>query len=494
MAWKRGTQNNLASEIRMGHIEEFTVASSKASAGLEEKVRLKVVASEKLKKYKGQHCAFAQVDGLPAGFLGKEKIYVHAHEHPTMVVRLENGEVEEGCIALSEAQRLNSRVCENQTVDWTLYRGRHVSMDIREGALGNTDVEVYEDDPELAVVVFEVRPRSKFPREKSAKELRSALATLAFDNLVSVDEIFDVDNIVARVTDVQRVDSDDDEFRGYVTAATKFYVVSRGSPKLTLTDNNEPPARKEYQSDIVEVTCAEDDEIFPVKRDLLRPCIALTRVAMAGNGKYDEANTCAVPMDCCTFDRVLLYLEHLKKKGDSVPFKFDPTLAPLLLRAAEQLQIAGLQRAAQKVLGSFQDRVRGQPIRLSEIKEKNRKGTSTDGKRTETLLVVDGMVLDVSRWLHEHPGGSAIIPEQALDVDATVMFECYHVSRQSFLYLKEFYIGELAKEDLKILPLPNNIGDLSASPAFLEALRRYTPWRLKDEDLDTKTMEQHKSF
>ena len=50
------------------------------------------------------------------------------------------------------------------------------------------------------------------------------------------------------------------------------------------------------------------------------------------------------------------------------------------------------------------------------------------GPAAETLLLMDGMVLDVSRWLEEHPGGSTIIPEQALDLDCTVpqpeAFEC----------------------------------------------------------------------
>ena len=34
--------------------------------------------------------------------------------------------------------------------------------------------------------------------------------------------------------------------------------------------------------------------------------------------------------------------------------------------------------------------------------------------RGETLLLLDGMVLDITRWLGEHPGGSSIIPEQGL--------------------------------------------------------------------------------
>lgn len=75
-----------------------------------------------------------------------------------------------------------------------------------------------------------------------------------------------------------------------------------------------------------------------------------------------------------------------------------------------------------------------------------------------------GMVLDVTRWLPEHPGGSTIIPEQALNIECSRFFEVgwcmyvkcmlrcllvglqpinvcswlqvYHVSRESFLYLK----------------------------------------------------------
>ena len=56
-------------------------------------------------------------------------------------------------------------------------------------------------------------------------------------------------------------------------------------------------------------------------------------------------------VDACTFDRVLLYLEHEAREEE---FKFDPLIAPELLSAAEILKIIGLQEACQKVLGSFQ--------------------------------------------------------------------------------------------------------------------------------------------
>ena len=210
---------------------------------------------------------------------------------------------------------------------------------------------------------------------------------------------------------------------------------------------------------------------------------ALTKAAQAGRGKYDAVpDSVSVPLDCCTFDRVLLYLQHERRRE---PFAFDPTLAPELLRAAEALKIRGLEDAANKVLGSFDERVRKAPIRLSEVDARNARGGETD-PRGETWLVLDGMVLDITRWLGEHPGGNTIIPQQALGCDCAVMFEIYHVSRQSFAYLREFYVGELHRDDAPDVPPPATLppgAATAASPAFLAELRRHTAWRLKDADL-----------
>jgi hypothetical protein len=227
-----------------------------------------------------------------------------------------------------------------------------------------------------------------------------------------------------------------------------------------------------------------------------------------------------VDVDACTFDRVLLYLEH-EARGEQ--FKFDPTLAVELREAAITLGISGLKDICDKVLGSFNERVRRTPIRLSEVIARNTAGgdaavtiignqtaavasstssspaagssgamTNNDRKKTnrsETLLLISGMVFDITRWLDEHPGGSHIIPEQALNVDATVFFEIYHASKQSFLYLREFYIGELAEEDVPQVPMPRGgLGAGEASGAFREQLERMTPWRLKKEDLVVRTV------
>ena len=73
-------------------------------------------------------------------------------------------------------------------------------------------------------------------------------------------------------------------------------------------------------------------------------------------------------------------------------------------------------------------------------------------------------VLDVARWLPEHPGGPSIIPQQALNVEAGRFFEVYHSSRESFTFLKHFYVGELRPEDRAEVPLPTpNLGLVSSS-------------------------------
>ena len=145
--------------------------------------------------------------------------------------------------------------------------------------------------------------------------------------------------------------------------------------------------------------------------------------------------------------------------------------------AAESLGVAGLRDLCDRRLGEFVSRVRTEWITLAEVRERNAGG--------ETLLTMDGMVLDVTRWLDEHPGGSTIIPEQALNVDSTVFFELYHSSRQSFGYLREFYIGELRREDCEVLPAASKG---TPSEGFLGSLREYTRWRVVPEERVHKSL------
>jgi len=79
------------------------------------------------------------------------------------------------------------------------------------------------------------------------------------------------------------------------------------------------------------------------------------------------------------------------------------------------------------------------------------------------------MVLDVKNWLPEHPGGDMIIPAQSLNKDASTHFELYHSSKESFLYLKYFYVGEVCEEDREKIPK----SDAQASSEFLKMLRGY---------------------
>ena len=77
-------------------------------------------------------------------------------------------------------------------------------------------------------------------------------------------------------------------------------------------------------------------------------------------------------------------------------------------------------------------------------------------------------------------GGPSIIPSQALDIDCTCFFEMYHISRQSFLYLKSFYIGELNPADISEL----SRSDVKASEGFLLSLRSYTDqWRVQIKEI-----------
>lgn len=87
-----------------------------------------------------------------------------------------------------------------------------------------------------------------------------------------------------------------------------------------------------------------------------------------------------------------------------------------------------------------------------------------------------------SSTLHVSTPPFILLSFLALNVDSTVFFEIYHASKQSFLYLKEFYIGELAEEDAVLVPSTTADG-VRASDAFLEQLKALTKWRLSPADM-----------
>ncbi|CAI7815949.1 unnamed protein product, partial [Closterium sp. NIES-53] len=178
---------------------------------------------------------------------------------------------------------------------------------------------------------------------------------------------------------------------------------------------------------------SSDDELFPVKKALLRPCLALTK---AVHDTGSEPPTVQLAIDCLLLDRVLLFLEE-DFKGQGGDFQFDINLIQDLREAASALGLKSLQDLCDQRQGLFESRIR--EYTFAEVVERNVGGNC--------WLLLDGMVLDVTRWLPEHPGGDTIIPNQGLNRDCTVFFELYHSSRESFLYLRHFYMGELKEED-----------------------------------------------
>ena len=192
-----------------------------------------------------------------------------------------------------------------------------------------------------------------------------------------------------------------------------------------------------------------------------------TSTSFSSKKEEDQTNSVRVPIDCERFDKVLLWLER-ESLGLALP-EYDVHTAEALVGAADALGLASLADACRASLGAHESRITTHAWK--DVVAHNRGG----GVR----VVVDGMVLDVKRWLPEHPGGDRIIPSQSVNVDATRHFELYHSSKESFLYLRAFYVGEVVAEDVaRIPPSKTNratgVVDPPASRAFLEQLREYT--------------------
>ena len=410
-------------------------------------------------------CAFVSKGTLSRWKVADEEPLVFARTHPQFLIPARSrSDVPDGCIALSESQRLNFEVVENMEFEWTAW------------------TRVSKALSELAV---EVRPRHLNPGEPFAADARrivGAISKLLFTGCVTLHEIFVFEcagvEFVGRVLEAIEEDDEDDgeslsladDFRGRVEASTSIHVSKDTSRGEWTLKNSVRRADKPARANVIDVYCS-DGEWFPVKKKLLQPCIALTKYVL---GDASERPRVDLDIDCCLFDRVLIYLES---EAGGKEAAVEPEHATDLLKCAEKLKLRGLEDLCLSVLGEFESRVRKEGLRWSEVIRRNAQG--------ETLLVIDGMVFDVTRWLPEHPGGKTIIPNQALNKDSTVFFELFHSSRQSFVYLKQFYIGDLVKDDLSKVP-PASKGD--PSDAFIEVLRRWCTWRQTPMD------KVHKSF
>jgi len=241
-----------------------------------------------------------------------------------------------------------------------------------------------------------------------------------------------------------------------------FQGASSASPQLVLEHpRHRPPPKNRRDTVDVHTQDSEGGELFTVKKALLRPCIALTTAIR--NDSAESPSPICVDVDTLTFDRVLIFLEA-RACGQDPPL-WSLHLLEDLQRAATVLGLRPLMAYCQNRLGQLSDNLK--LWRFQEVVKANNQGRS--------ILILDGMVLDVTDWLHQHPGGSTIIPAQALNVDCGRFFEIYHASRESFLYLHDFYLGEVHPADRSMVQ--QGRGEYP-SDDFLHQLRQYTTWRL----------------
>lgn len=204
----------------------------------------------------------------------------------------------------------------------------------------------------------------------------------------------------------------DEPFRGRVTINTDFYVQTSNHDAIQIHGGRVLPEGS-LPDDVIHVTTS-DDEWFPVRRMLLAPCIHLTKYVQHGKGIYknsidqeepksrrsqdapESGIHCYVNIDCCTFDRVLLFIMS-EMYPDEYKFALDLSEINSLSLAAQELGLTSLSDLCRSQLSSFESRVRKDKyIRLGEIEKRN--------SNNELLIIIDGMVLDITRWIDEHPG------------------------------------------------------------------------------------------
>ena len=345
MAWKRGVANNQAGEIRKGQIREFRQPSSQRT-GLTCSLRILAPADSSAAQPTNNAYAMLSRQSLSAEQLrhvsSKGLLYLHAHRHPASVITaVLRDDMLPGTITLTETQLVNSKVCVGEKQVFTLYDSNVFAYDCREGVIGNTEVRFDRDSEVLGRAGFEIRLRNKVnapsPITLSTSQVVQSLKKSLYGVLITVGDIYLVQEgahqLVCRVNDVEpEVEEENeleiaDHYRGLVDDNTAITLsICDACNALALDSPSLPSEAKPNLSNVIFIR-TKDDEVFPVKRRLLRPCISLTSVVQAGRGKYkdlgDETEV-PVPVEACTFDRVLLYLEHEAREE---AFKFDPLIA-----------------------------------------------------------------------------------------------------------------------------------------------------------------------
>ncbi|KAF0686897.1 Aste57867_21329 [Aphanomyces stellatus] len=399
-------------------------------------------------------------------------LFVYPRTYPQFVSQVSFLEgVPADSIWCSAEQLVNLELCDDQEATWRWYNSTQ--------------------DPIAASITFEVRPLDPSTSDNEddgaaaamcvidTEAVTAQLLKLGDGKILTENErvVLHVNGVALflRVVHLEGHDPNETEFtmphvyRGRMDAATTTVHLIKENPdadeyeltKLATTESL-PPS---FKGSVVDVW-TNDDEMFPVKKKLLWPCIKLTSAVMAGHGVHkDKDSVVHVDVDCLTFDRVLLYLEHIALYPDE-PFQFDPHFTDGLLHAARTVGCQGLEDLCKMKMGEFESRVRKQAIKYNYVVERNLVGN-------EFWLIMDGMVLDITRWLPEHPGGSELIPKEALNVDCVGMFEVYHASKASFRYLKQFYIGELGDKERQLCPNGHTHKDIPIpSVGFMDEFKR----------------------
>lgn len=499
MPWN--ASNNPAGEIRAPamtaalRLQQQRQQQQQQQTGVERWSRaLRVVALSDVRASREQlvalrYCALMHPAELPpAADGGVASVFPRSHAQFVVPVRGHEG-VPSGCIALTQPQTINLELCIDQVETWSQFQDRVPSVSVAAIEIrplppstdGESDSEEEEEEEKARDVAVVEADAVQFAAAFVKYTWRRVLTenerlVMPFKGEDGVEREFFV-----RVLEIDAEDESEteftmpDSFRGVVDEDTQVLVSVDGvqdgedgsAPvtgaafrfRLLNAPTRTTASLASLRSDVVNVVTSDEEE-FPVKKKLLFPCIKLSSAVLSGKGVHkDASSTISVDVDCLTFDRVLLYLEH-ELRNDGSSFQFDPSVAEELLSAAKNVGCIGLQEVCEQRLGEFHTRVRKDPIRWEEVVRRNEAG--------DVWLVMQGMVLDVTRWIPEHPGGSVLIVQEALNVDCTVMFEIYHSSRQSFRYLKQFYIGELAEHDRNTVPSSSE----SPSAAFVEELQQ----------------------
>eukprot|EP00501_MAST-03F_sp_TOSAG23-6_P002554 GSMAST32.ASY1.ANO1.2694.1 assembled CDS len=405
--------------------------------------------------------------------------FVYARTYPQFLVRVNfTNVVPTGCIALSEISRKNLEVCTEASFIFSVLSFDQVSKQKQIEAV-NVDIRPRYELTENITVDSLVVAKELLDRLNGHIVTRHELVTFFISGIEIVCDL-------SFLRYPERIENElestslnvDDAHRGIICETTQFYV-RKHPTALTATlnfttINDAAIIKRRVRRDMVNLMTTEEDgysELVPVKKKLIRPCIALAAAVCEGLGKYKkcdvsiESKAITVPVDVCILDRVLMYLEQEFQIEEN--FRVSLSEAPGLLNAATLLQCRGLIEICQRVLGSFKERVHTKGIKFTTVQNMNQNG--------KCVVVIDGMIFDITTWLPHHPGGATIIPKQALGCDAARLFEVYHAGIEPFEYLKQFYIGDIIGDPAPLKPGP------PPSASFLEYLREKCAWRVRPD-------------